>query len=286
MRKIWLSDKVHCSTIQSTRFVCPNCGEAQNAVVSRKFLITSLRRCAKCKLQFRAPTDDPSYNLAFYEHEYASGFTTELPSDESLTSQIRTNFDGAKSWNYYNDILRRLGLRSGARIFDFGCSWGYGSYQMSKAGYSILAFEIAQTRRKFAEEKLCVSTVTDMDEAVIDPVLVGTFDCFFSSHVLEHVPAPSEVFRFADALLQSGGFVSFTPNGSEPARLSHPQWNRWWGEVHPNFIDDCFLDHTFHKWPRIAGSSPVGSVEFPSEAKMRRLDQLSGAELFFSARKE
>jgi SAM-dependent methyltransferase len=287
MGKISYLNKCIAAQFDPARFGCPNCGETQNAVISRKFLLTSLRRCGRCKLQFRAPTDDPSSNLEFYENEYCSGITTDMPSDDTLAKLIRDNFDGEKSWAYYNDVLRRLGLPSGARIFDFGCSWGYGSYQLSKAGYSVLAFEVAPTRRRFAEEKLCVATVPDMDKAVIDPVLVGTFDCFFSSHVLEHVPSPSKVVRFADSLLRSGGlFVSFTPNGSEAARLSHPQWDRLWGEVHPNFIDDCFLDHAFHKWPRIAASSPVGPLEFPLEAMMHCLDQLTGVELFFAARKE
>jgi 2-polyprenyl-3-methyl-5-hydroxy-6-metoxy-1,4-benzoquinol methylase len=277
-----------CITAQfdPVRWVCPNCGGAQNTTVARKFLITSLRRCSACELQFRAPTDDPSSNLAFYEREYFSNLTTNMPSDDGLAKLIANDFEGGKNWTYYNDILKRLGLVSGARVFDFGCSWGYGAYQMGKAGYSVLAFEIAPTRKKYAEDKLSVSTVADMEEAVIDPRLTGTFDCFFSSHVLEHVPCPSKVFRFADVLLRRGGlFVSFTPNGSEAARSSHPQWSKWWGEVHPNFIDDRFLNHAFHRWPRVVGSSPVGAIEFPSQPVMRRLDQLSGEELFFSARK-
>jgi SAM-dependent methyltransferase len=286
MRKLVYLGRCFRAQFQRARFVCPNCGGADNTVVSRKLLLTSLRRCATCNLLFRTPTDDPSCNLNYYEQEYSQGFTTDMPSDDALASLVANNFDGEKSWAYYNNVLKRLGLKKGARIFDFGCSWGYGSYQMVKAGYYVLAFEIAPTRRKYAEEKLSVPTVADMEEAVRDPKLVGTFDCFFSSHVLEHVPSPSKVFRFADALLRSGGlFVSFTPNGSEPAKRRFPEWEKWWGEVHPNFIDDRFLDHSFHHLPRVVGSSPVGQIEFPSRAEMHHLNQLSGAELFFSARK-
>jgi cyclopropane fatty-acyl-phospholipid synthase-like methyltransferase len=92
-----------------------------------------------------------------------------MPSDDALANLLANNFDGEKSWAYYNDVLKHLGLRKGARIFDFGCSWGYGSYQMIKAGYYVLAFEIAPTRRKYAEKKLSVPTVADMEEAVRDP---------------------------------------------------------------------------------------------------------------------
>jgi 2-polyprenyl-3-methyl-5-hydroxy-6-metoxy-1,4-benzoquinol methylase len=232
------------------------------------------------------PTDDPSRSIDYYEQEYSVGFTTDMPSDDNLAILIANNFDGKKNWTYYNNILGLLGLRSGARIFDFGCSWGYGSYQMSEAGFSVLAFEIAPTRRKYAEEKLAVSTVRDMEEVQKNPELRGTFDCFFSSHVLEHVPCPSKVFHFADMMLRSGGlFVCFTPNGCEAARRINSEWQKWWGEVHPNFIDDRFLDHAFQHWPRVVGSSPVYAIEFPSRAEIRQLNELSGAELFFSARK-
>jgi SAM-dependent methyltransferase len=268
------------------RFSCPSCSGSNNTVVSRKYVITQLRRCADCDLLFRTPIDDPAGNRDYYEGEYAQSFTTDLPSDESLAELIKNNFDGSeKSWAYYNDVLRRLGLGVGARIFDFGCSWGYGSYQMSRAGYSVIAYEIAPTRKRYAEQKLTVMTVADIEKGVSDPNLAGTFDCFFSSHVLEHVPRPATVFRFARALLRSGGvFVSFTPNGSEQARALFPEWNKWWGEVHPSFIDDHFLDRAFNRSPRVIGSSPVGAIDFPSKPILRRLDDLRGAELFFSAR--
>jgi 2-polyprenyl-3-methyl-5-hydroxy-6-metoxy-1,4-benzoquinol methylase len=270
------------------RFHCPSCGCSNNTVVSRKYVITQLRRCANCELLFRTPTDDPSRNLDYYEDEYSQGFTTDLPTDESLTELIKNDFAGSeKSWAYYNDVLRRLGLDAGARIFDFGCSWGYGSYQMARAGYSVLAFEIAPTRRRYAEQKLRVITVADMEKGVNDPNLAGTFDCFFCAHVLEHIPSPAAVFRVACALLRPGGvFVSFTPNGSQQARAFFPEWEKWWGEVHPNFIDDSFLDRAFDGSPRVIGSSPVGAIDFPSKDILGRLDDLSGEELFFAARRK
>jgi SAM-dependent methyltransferase len=267
------------------RFICVNCRSSKGTVVSRKFVITSLQRCENCGLQFRVPTDDPASNLDYYENKYSSGFTTGMPSNEGLAALIANDFEGEKNWSYYIGILKHLGLGKGTRIFDFGCSWGYGSYQMSKAGYSVIAFEIAPTRRKYAEEKLRISAIANMEEAIQDPKLVGTFDCFFCSHVLEHVPSPSRVFEYADALLKGGGiFVSFTPNGSEAAKIASPDWNKWWGEVHPNFIDDYFLDKAFNKVPRVIGSSPVGAINFPNQPVANRLNDLTGPELFFAAR--
>jgi SAM-dependent methyltransferase len=272
--------------VDPARFACPSCGSLENAVVSRKYLITQLRRCANCQLLFRTPTDDPARNVDYYENEYDQGFTTDMPSQEGLAALVANDFAGEKNYDYYIDVLKRLGLAPGARIFDFGCSWGYGSYQMSKAGFSVLAFEVAPTRRNYAEQKLSVAMVATMEEAIQNPDLAGSFDCFFSAHVLEHIPSPSEAFSFAAILLRSGGlFVSFTPNGSEAASHAVPHWNKLWGEVHPNFIDDRFLDRAFRQWPRVVGSSPVGAIDFPARAEMRHLDALERPELFFAARK-
>lgn len=235
---------------------------------------------------FRTPTDDPAKNLDYYESEYSQGFTTDLPSDEKLAELLQSNFAGSeKSWTYYNDILRRLGLDRGARIFDFGCSWGYGSYQMTAAGYSVLAFEIAPTRRRYAQQKLGVAMAEDVLTTAYDPSLAGTFSCFFSAHLLEHVPRPKAVFDLAAKLLRPRGlFVSFTPNGCKQARATFPEWDTWWGEAHSNFIDDRFLDRAFKHSSRVIGSSPVGAIEFPQGALSRHLNGLTGSELFFAAR--
>src|SRR5262249_6858884 len=142
----------------SSRFICPNCNGARSETISKKYVVTSLRRCLDCELQFRVPTDDPADNERFYEDEYSAGFTTDLPSDDELASLIERGFSGEKNWDYYNEVLKNAGLTHGARIFDFGCSWGYGSYQMKKAGYLVSAFEVSVTRRKYAKEKLLIDT--------------------------------------------------------------------------------------------------------------------------------
>lgn len=273
--------------ISNDRFKCPNCGSSQSSVVDRKYFVTQLRRCSACMLLFRTPTDDPLSNERFYESEYAQGFTTDLPSEEDLDSLKRRNFSGTeKDYSYYISVLTQLGLKPGAKLFDFGCSWGYGSYQLAKAGFEVAAFEIAPTRRRFAETKLGVRTVTDMSRTLID--FAGQFDCFFSAHVMEHVPSPAHMLACAKELLKTNGlFVSFTPNGSNDCRSAFPDWSKLWGEVHPNFIDDMFLDRSFSRSPRCVGSSPVTNASVPSDEGNRliRLNALSGAELFFAARK-
>lgn len=268
-----------------SRLSCPNCGSMESRLVQRKYLVTQLRRCGKCGLLYRTPTDDPGLNQTFYESDYAQGFTTEMPSDRELTRLKESLFAGTeKDYSYYTRVLKDLGLPQGAHIFDYGCSWGYGSYQFSSAGFEVVSFEIAPTRKEYARQKLGVHVVNDMETACV--TMAGKFDCFFSAHVLEHVPSPAQAMKYALRLLRTGGiFVSFTPNGSSEHQAASVDWKKLWGEVHPNFLDDQFLNKAFSKSPRSVGSSPVTNASLPKDASLRRVNSLDSSELFFAARK-
>jgi SAM-dependent methyltransferase len=267
------------------RLKCPNCGGLNNVKVDRKFFITELRRCGDCSLMFRTPTDDPAVNGMFYENEYTQGFTTDTPSEATLAELKQSNFAGSeKDYSYYISVLTQLGQQPDTRIFDFGCSWGYGSYQLARAGFNVTAFEVAPRRKQYAEEKLRVRMVRDMNQAAND--FAGHFDVFFAAHVIEHVPSPAQVFSYAMQLLKTNGlFVSFTPNGSRAHRSASPDWSKLWGEVHPNFIDDVFLDRSFRLSPRSVGSSPIANASVAEEPRLTRLNNMDSGELFFVAKK-
>jgi cyclopropane fatty-acyl-phospholipid synthase-like methyltransferase len=72
--------------------------------------------------------------------------------------------------------LKQLGLGKGPKIFDFGCSWGYGSYQLIKAGFDVISYEISSSRRQFAREKLGLNTIDDVKSAF--DTFASHFDCF------------------------------------------------------------------------------------------------------------
>jgi 2-polyprenyl-3-methyl-5-hydroxy-6-metoxy-1,4-benzoquinol methylase len=275
------------SQLNRRRYRCRNCESDRSQLIERKYLITHLRRCECCKLMFRTPTDDPASSQAFYETKYAQGVTTRTPSDVELDSLKGISFRGSElDYSYYVSILSALGLQDGAKLFDFGCSWGYGSYQLTCAGFDVTAFEIASIRANFARRKLNVRLIDNMGFAASDPAQKTQFDCFFSAHVLEHTPAPSQIFGYAMSMLRPGGlFVAFTPNGSSAFRNASSSWSKLWGEVHPNFIDDLFFDLHFAHSPRSLASSPARSVALPDIPKLKRLDILKGSELLFVARK-
>ncbi len=217
---------------------------------------------------------------------YRQGFTTDLPDEVDLECLRATNFlDSPKDYTVYISLLHALLLRPGDCLFDFGCSWGYGSYQLKRHGFRVTAHEISAARLAYAAGRLGIDLFDDFDLLESGHPLFESFDCFFSAHVLEHVTQPRQVVEWAEKLLRPGGiFVSFTPNGSEAHRRSNPRWNKLWGEVHPNLIDDRFLRRTFADWPRLLTSVPYicEAIGRPSSGETL-LGPLDGGELMFAA---
>jgi 2-polyprenyl-3-methyl-5-hydroxy-6-metoxy-1,4-benzoquinol methylase len=260
---------------------CPSCGSGRSAVVARKYLITELRRCESCRLLYRAPTTTKDENAAFYQEEYSQGFTTSVPSRPELDDLLRRGFRGTeKDYSPYVAVLNALGVGPGARLLDFGCSWGYGSWQLQRAGFRVTSFEISRPRCKFARDNLGLDAHAELGE------ISGPFDVVFSAHVLEHVPVVSEAIAVGRRLLRNGGwFVAFTPNGSHSLRLRRPaEWMSLWGQVHPNFLDPEFYRHTFGRGLLLA-SAPydLDAIKRWSGAEACELD-LGGDELLVVAR--
>jgi SAM-dependent methyltransferase len=207
--------------------------------VRRKFVVTALWECSNCHLRFRTPKDEPGAPEAFYADEvYKQGFTTDLPSDTELQAMLASRFAGMeKDFAHRIEALLAAGLAPGSRILDFGCSWGYGSWQMRQAGFEVFSYEIGRERARYAKEKLQCVMVEDLR------TMDGAVDCFFSSHVIEHLPNPNLMFDEADNVLRPGGFfVCYCPNGAvERERRDPGDYHRNWNMVHPLMLTPDFL---------------------------------------------
>lgn len=222
---------------------CPSCGFTEAKVVARKFLVTDLRRCEKCYLLFRTPTTTAEENFTFYQETYQQGFTTAFPDDEQLQELLNQHFSGtSKDYSTYLRILEALDARSGQHLLDYGCSWGYGSWQFQEAGYQVTGFEISKSRCQFAREKLGIDAKDSLTE------IQGQFDIIFSSHVIEHLPSVSQYLNFTIEHLKPGGLlIMICPNGCEEFRLSQPKsYYQSWGFVHPQLLDDKFYLNYFN----------------------------------------
>jgi SAM-dependent methyltransferase len=222
---------------------CPACKGRETALVKRKYLVTALYRCANCELMFRVPKPTVEECDEFYQSDYEQGFTTDCPGTEELERLIANSFAGsAKDYSSYIAVLRAIPLAAGSSILDFGCSWGYGSWQLSRAGYKVYSSELSRPRARYAAEKLgCELTTPE--------TLPEKVDCFFAAHVIEHLPNPRDIWETALAALKPGGkIVLFMPNG-EPAREKvYKHYHQIWGLVHPLLLSPAALTRMGEKY--------------------------------------
>ncbi len=216
---------------------CPSCGANRARTVARKYLVTQLVRCEHCRLLFRTPTDEQRRSAAYYQSQYESGFTTTMPGEAELAALLDGGFAGSpKDFRRYLAILDVLDLPAGARVLDYGCSWGYGVWQLQRAGYQAAGFELSRPRARFGRESLGVDVKDQVD------ALGEGYDVILSTHVFEHIPALGPCLDDVCDRLASGGYlVSITPNGHAAYRQRNPgAWQRSWGLKHPLLLDPDF----------------------------------------------
>lgn len=270
-------------SVARTGQACPSCGGPPATTVDRKWLVTALRRCSGCGLLYRTPTTSVAENERIYQEEYHEGFTTDLPTDTQLAGLLRDGFAGhEKDYAAYLAVLAALGVPAGARVLDFGCSWGYGSHQLQKAGYAVDACEISRPRAAYAREKLGVN-VQD-----ITALPAGYYDVFFSAHVIEHVPSVREMLATGLDRLRPGGlFVAFTPNQSGARRVRDPAgWHRQWGFVHPQLLDETFLSRLSQRFLLGTTSPHDADLLRGWPGTTRVIAAMAGNELLLVIRKE
>lgn len=263
---------------------CPHCGDRRVTRISRKRIVTSLVQCQSCRLRFRIPQDTAEHAFRFYQHDYRSSLATECPSpDECRRMRERGFAKTEKDFSHRIEVAAALGMRPGARVLDYGASWGYGTWQFLAAGYDSVGYEISRPRAAYAREHL---GVTVMDDAA---ALEGPFDCVFSCHVMEHLPSPGLAFELAQRVLKPGGlFMAFTPNGSEACRQADEDlYDSSWGRLHPLYLDDGFYRAQFHERPFLLCSAHYGE-KYPLEVlrswdrRQRVALDLSRRELLFA----
>ena len=235
---------------------CTYCGSQTYKVIVKKFFVTKLVRCNNCKFMFRIPTTNVKENNKYYQDEYSGGgqdliedknnFTINVPDEFKETNPKLINFKNTdKDYSKYILILSKIKKKVShekLKLFDYGCSWGYGSYQLNQAGYDVTSYEISKSRSNFASNKFGIKTISNLNN-----VEGETFDFFFSAHVLEHLPEPKKSLDFALSIIKKNNYlVIFTPNGSfERKKKDFYRWNKAWGLIHPNLIDEKFYKNIF-----------------------------------------
>lgn len=269
-----------CNWVGADRF-CPACGAGNTSLIKRKAFITGLYRCKVCHLLFRVPKSNVGESESFYQKQYRQGFTTDCPDDAELERMKQKFFrDTEKDYSLYISVLRAVGLKPGDVLFDFGASWGYGSWQLMQTGYRVYSFEISRARARYAAEKLGCHMLADLEH------IPEKADCFFAAHVIEHMSNPLTLWEMASKVLNPEGIVIlFTPNGELSREcLFGNHYHKLWGRVHPLLLTVDSMTFMAQRFGFVAQgySSPYELSKIATFVP----GQLKGDELLFVARRK
>lgn len=260
-------------SVSSWQSLCPHCKtDVKNGrVIDKKYLVTNLIECPNCKILVRTPTDTASASNEFYQSAYSQEYTTDCPPTEELAKLIQSNFGGSdRDYSRYIRFFRFLGVPDNARVLDFGCSWGYGLHQLTKAGYQAEGYEVSRPRANYGRDKMGLQIHSSFQD------LKGEYDVIFSSHVLEHLPDFDEINQlYRNNLRPSGRFVAVTPNGSDDFKTEDfVAYHQLWGKVHPVLLTDEFVKHNYRDALTYLDSWNSADPEFVTAGTAnRRLDK-------------
>ena len=228
MSKLKFLGKLLAKQAMLQNSACPYCNSKQTVCLQRKRLLIQLRSCKQCYLMFRYPKDDGNENKRFYQRQYQQPTVTDLPKKEDIFKHIATRFAdvGRDLTEHFKTIQA---LAPSGRVLDYGCSWGYCTYQFQEAGYEAVGFEISQPRVEYGRALLGVNLTSSLDD-----LADSSFDIIYSAHVLEHIPNPNISFKSFQRLLKPGGILFlYVPNcASEPARRLGVDWGPMINEKH------------------------------------------------------
>ena len=213
-----------------SRAACPYCGGAELQRVARKRLVLDVYRCSACLLMFRWPLETEEEFRRFYQAEYREGAITDLPSAGRLAQMSAENFLGTPLDLSAKICLLRA-LEPSGRALDYGCSWGYGVFQLLQAGYQATGFEISRPRAEFAR-RWVPSPILE-DSAELERISESCFDILFSNHVLEHLRGLRQALDLFARLLRPGGLLFCVLPNFSGREARNGRFLNWIGEAHP-----------------------------------------------------
>ena len=126
---------------------------------------------------------------------------------------------------------------------DYGCSWGYGTWQLKKAGFDALGFEVSKTRASFGRKKLGLKILDEI--ADLGKLQDESFHAIFTNHALEHLPNLFGIFdTFRNLLKVNGYLMIFVPNciGLDNKKVFNSKKSYAFGEKHSLALDRYFFE--------------------------------------------
>jgi SAM-dependent methyltransferase len=221
------------SNIAKVEVSCYVCNSGEQKVIARgrehEYATTtddlfSVVQCKRCGLFFLNPRPAESELATIYPNEYAAFVDDEVPEKPSAVSRLKQSFIDRLGYPArVRAALQYVSPSNGGalRVLDVGCGAGrvlslfkqYHRGAIETVGLDFDEKAAALTRSKGHAAIQGMFEKTDMPP--------GSFDCVYSSHVIEHVADPASFLKKVKSVLKPGGlFFCETPNiGSIDAQI-------------------------------------------------------------------
>ncbi len=220
------------SNIAKVNVSCYVCNSTDQKVIARgrehEYTTTtddlfSVVKCAKCGLLFLNPRPAESELGTIYPNEYPAFVEEQIPAHQSALSKLKDSFIDKLGYpSRVRTALQYVSARKAPlRILDVGCGAGR-VLSLFKQFYD---GPIETVGLDFDEKATALTqgkghdVITGTFETVAIPP--ASFDCVYSSHVIEHVADPGAFLKKVKSVLKPGGlFFCETPNiGSIDAQI-------------------------------------------------------------------
>ena len=187
----------------AVKTTCPVCNGILDFVISRNDCY-SIYRCSECTHISSLPI--PSLEEL---NEFYNGFLFAMPKEPHETRVEKIN----KCVHRIVDDCRRLtGLKPPYSVLDWGGGLGYYSNGFAEIGCPTTMMDLDPQACRYAQEKF----PGRFEILVGDPVTYDfsqKFDMIFCTHVIEHCPDLTLLFKaFKNALKPDGVLILSTPN--------------------------------------------------------------------------
>lgn len=194
---------------------CGYCGSEKHKKVfdSPNF---SYVQCNRCGLVYQNPQPDFEHlKSKVYINKY---FKYELRNENNFVHLMELNLKDSGFLSLTED------WKGKKRFLDIGSATGLLLSRMKKRGWVVEGIELTKDSAQFARKKYGVKVHNKVLEAV--KFQEGAFDAIHMSHVIEHVPHPTQTLREIYRVLKKNGlFLIITPNyGSFQAMWFREKW--------------------------------------------------------------
>lgn len=189
---------------------CPLCGKDNYTHVRTGNIV----KCNNCDMVYLRERPSVEWLENYYAEKYVTPDAAPTVKTPQSKSEILTKdeYKGANRDQLLKDAINIWGKEiKDSLLVDIGCGWGGLLNNAKEKGFNVLGFELTKKNAEFANNELQIQVHSKQFEEV--PLEKNSIDIVTMSHVLEHVPQPSNVVNKIYNELNDGGiFYCVVPN--------------------------------------------------------------------------